>query len=189
MSYYVENEPVRKAVILACREGHVSLSSLAGELGYKRVGTTLLRRQLGISTYIERYNGEARRVVGIKPETARIIYNIVAPENEREADWLVPVEGWFNSRKGRGASLVWANGKPLVYSWRLRILVENAVAEGRITLAEIARKLGYIKNDSAPLRRALGLKPHHGVYQCLMDADNALFLCYRLGYDPVDWGI
>lgn len=204
--YFVDNGVVRAGVMAAIHMGETSLSELAGELGYERPHVGTLQRLLGMTNYVTRYDPSRRRVaIGLKAETGRRIFEIVAPEGEREEDWLVPVGPQYVARKAKRHEIgkgqgeaewrygmkVWGNGTPMVYSWRLRILVERAVREGRITMAELARELGYVKNDAAPLKRALGMKPTNssGRFQTKMDEQTAIFLCRRLGYDPVDWGI
>lgn len=210
-AYLVDNAPIREAVLNACRTGEVSLSELSGELGYKRPCVSTLRRTLGMTKYVARHDANKQNMgIGMSLDNAKIIFDLVAPEGERQEDWLIPVGPQYTRRKSKvrftgktqgqaewryGMFPVWGNGMPMVYAWRIRVLVERAVREGRITLAELARALGYVKNDSAPLKRMLGMKASCGgqartrYFQTRMDEQTALKLCYRLGYDPVDWGI
>lgn len=75
--------------------------------------------------------------------------------------------------------------------------VREAVLRSGISLAELARRMGYMRPDSTPLRRSLGLvayvdvKRHRAAgrwTQPSITYEMAERICEAAGIDPVDVG-
>jgi hypothetical protein len=105
-------------------------------------------------------------------ETARALL----VEANASTDNLVPAP----DRKG-------GVGGPYVYTAPIADIVRRRPWAVR----NVARLRGDTTPDTSHIKVMLGVKPRKRGegYQDRMDYDVAVWLCHRLGYDPVDWDL
>lgn len=171
--YYIDNAPIREAVLTAIETGETNWGRLAEHLGYRKAHTQGLWRALGVRRYIEPTTKESVLALAMQRGTAT----------------------WIMDRMGGDPSVLkpaprgWANGDDLVLNEPVRELVLRRRAEGcKPSLADLAREQGRLTGDPSRLKTMLGVKVENrtGLLATQIEYDKAVEIIRTIGLDPSD---